>query len=165
MTMGPSRVRVGIVLLFLGLLTGCQTTTSYYRGASAEEMNTVALAADQVGEQSWQDLYLRVDYSLERTAGQLTIAGEFTYTQTTRTVYQLVHDLKLKLYLLDAEMRVIDYRQIARSLGTGLESRTPFREQFDLSEEVTAFTFGYDGVLIDDEKGAEMIWKVPQRDP
>ena len=161
--MVSKKVRLGVVLLFLVVLTGCQTTTSYYRGASAEEMNVVTLNGDQAGEQRWQDLYLQIDYSLEKSAGQLRFDGEFTYTQTTKTIFQQVHDLKLKLYLLDDQMRVIDYRQVARSLGTSLESRTTFSEQFDLDEQVAAFTFGYDGVLIDDEQGSEIIWKVPQR--
>lgn len=161
--MVSNTMRIVIIALSMWLLTGCQTTTSYYRGASAEEMNVVNLGADQAGEQSWQDLYLQIDYSLQRAAGRLTITGEFTYTLTSRTVYQRVHDLKLKLYLLDAEMRVIDYRQVARSLGNSLDRRTPFSEQFDLDEQVAAFTFGYEGLLVDEENLHEMIWKVPQR--
>lgn len=153
-----------IFTLLLGiLLVGCQATNGYYQGARADGDTVVALPDGAQSGQHWEDLYLQVDYSLKRVADRLTIEGTFSYTQSTTTIFQRVHDLKLKLYLLDDRQRVLAYRQVARSLGSSLDNEISFREVLELPDGAVGMTFGYEGIMVDEDKRGEMIWKVPDR--
>ena len=150
-------------LLGLLMLAGCQATTGLYHGARADAETVVELPDGKQSGQHWKDLYLQVDYSLQRDADRLTIKGSFSYTQSTKTIFQQVHDLKLKLYLVDSEQRVVAYREVARALGNRLDNRISFSEVFDLPPGVTGMTFGYEGIMLNEEKRGEMIWKLPDR--
>ena len=62
-------------------------------------------------------------------------------------------------------MRVVEYREVLQVLGYSLEDQDKFNAEFVLAENVVAFTFGYEGVLRDDEGLRTTIWKLPKRNP
>jgi hypothetical protein len=62
-------------------------------------------------------------------------------------------------------MRVVDYREILRVLGYSLEDQDKINAEFVLNDDVVAFTFGYEGLLRDDEGLSTTIWKLPKRNP
>ncbi|MFK5927244.1 MAG: hypothetical protein QM483_11485 [Desulfuromusa sp.] len=157
--------KLWILLLFLlaPLFFGCQATTTYYQGAKADSQGVVRLAVDQVENQRWQDLYVTVDYSYDRQGDQFNIDGLFSFSFSPKINFERVRDLKLKLFLLDKDMFVVDYLEIARTLSTSLEDQISFSYKLDLAENVVAFTFGYEGSFIDDEGSGFTIWKLPKR--
>ncbi len=151
-------------LLLVMSLAGCQAATTHYLGAKADQQDVISLSAAAAQNQRWQDLYLTIDYSLERQGQRLDIAGSLAFSESPKVNYTQVVDMKLKLFLLDADMRVVDYREIARTLSTNLEDQTPFRQMFELKDNITAFSFGYEGSFRDDEFGGYKVWKLPSRD-
>ncbi len=155
-----------LVFLFSLMLVGCQTTTTHYLGAKADEADVVSLAAGQVEQQRWQDLYITVDYSYDRQGNRLDIDGALSFSDSTKINFSRVRDLKLKLFLLDKDMRVVDYLNIARTLSVSLDDETIFAKKLELKETVVALTFGYEGSFRDDDPespSSEQVWKLPKR--
>ena len=160
------RKLVVILSLFFGLiLSGCQTTTTttHYLGAKAEIKEVITLSTGSVQQQQWQDTYVTVDYSYTRQGNQFNIDGLFSFSQSTKMNYQTIGRFKLYLYLLDKNMRVVEYREILRVLGYNVEGKDKINAEFILPEGVVAFTFGYEGVLRSDEGFSNTIWKLPKR--
>jgi hypothetical protein len=154
--------------LFLGLmLSGCQTTatTTYYLGAKADSKEAIYLSSGQEQQQRWQDIYVAIDYSYTRQGNQFNITGIFSFSDSAKINYQSVRRLKVKLFLLDKNMRVVDYREILQVLGYSLEDQDKINAKFVLDKNIVAFTFGYDGVLRGDEGFSNTIWKFPKRNP
>lgn len=155
-----------LALIAVLLLSGCQATTGYYRGADAADMMTLRLADAVAQEQVWEDLYLRVVYNLQQNADQVEINGNLTFSDSARTNYSRVKDLKLKLFLLDADMRVVAYDDIARTLSYSLEETTSFKRVLSLDRSVVALAIGYEGILAGggfDAPGGQAIWEMPKR--
>ncbi len=156
-----------ISILLLGLiLSGCQTavTTTYYLGAKADPKEVINLSAEQVEQQRWQDLFVTVDYSYTYQGNQFNIDGLFSFSDSAQINFTTVRRFKLHLFLLDQDMRVIDYREVVRALGYSVENQETFNDTFVLAENVVAFTFGYEGVL-SDEGLSQAIFKLPRRNP
>ncbi len=160
--------KLWIIVAFLFGLTlfGCQTTTTYYQGAKADEEGVVNLPLGKVEGQRWQDLYIAVDYSFDRQGNQLDIDGALSFSDSSKINYTRVPDLKLKLFLLDRDLRVIDYLDIARTLSTSLDARTTFSNRVPLKDGVVSFTFGYEGSFVDSDPespSSNHVWKLPKR--
>lgn len=160
--------KLWIIFVFIfGLeLLGCQTTTTYYQGAKADEKGVVNLSMGQFEEQRWQDLYVTVDYSFDRQGDQFDIDGALSFSNSPKGNYTRVGDLKLKLFLLDKDMLVVSYLDIARVLSNSLDDKTKFAQALEIQEGVVAFTFGYEGTFIDDDpesSSTDRVWKLPKR--
>lgn len=151
-------------ILFIALiLSGCQSSTGYYLGAKADEETTVILTAENGPQLHWQDLYVTLDYSLERQGNQLTVEGIFTFSDYPKVNLAKVQDLKLKLFLLNEDRVVLGYLDIYRTTGRSLDELRPFSQSVEVPPEAVAIAFGYEGKLIRDFGGHETIWKLPKR--
>ena len=157
------QLAIGLLLPFVLMLAGCQSTTGYYLGAKAEQ-ETVTLLQDAVAaEQHWQDLYVNVDYSVQQRGTLLVTEGVFTFAGYPQLNLTQVHDFKLKLFLLNRDNIVIDYFDIYRTLGQSLRVAMAFKKSVEISPEVTALSFGYEGEFIDDIGARDVVWKLPKR--
>lgn len=160
------RILFMILALFVGLtLFGCQTTTTFYQGAKADEEGVISLAAAQKGSQIWQDLYITVDYNLHQSGDNLNIDGALSFSDNPRINFTGVRDMKLKLFFLDQNMRVVNYYNIARTLSNNLDDQTTFSKAMKIKSDVVAMTFGYEGSFVDNEPdgSGQMVWKLPKR--
>lgn len=154
------------VFLFGLAILGCQTTTTYYQGAKADAEGVVSLAPGRAESQRWQDLYVTVDYSFDQQGSQLDIAGDLSFSNNPKALFTRVWDLKLKLFFLDKDMRVVHYLDIARTLSNSLDDKTEFSRSLQLQEGVVSFTFGYEGSFVDDDPespSTDQVWKLPKR--
>ena len=153
------------VFLFALLVSGClSTTTTYYLGAKADETGVVYLHEEQVEQQRWQDLYVTVDYSFTRQGDQFNIDGLFSFSDSPKITYDTVYDAKLKFFLLDKDMLVVDYLDISRTLGRDIEANVEFNQDLVLAQNVVAFTFGYEGLFGDEEGYGYVFMRLPKRD-
>lgn len=161
------RLKPLMIMAVCFVLFGCQPgTTSYYKGATAAGMGTIPITENLEGEQVWQDLYLTVTYQLQRTGDQLTIKGRMGFTDSSKTNYTSVSDMKLKLFLLDQDLRVVDSMDIARTLSYHLDDETGFNRTLQLEGHVVALAFGYDGYLVDNDPefpSVDPVWKIPKK--
>lgn len=161
-----SRLWFLLIFLFSLMLVGCQTTTTYYLGAKADEADVIRLAAGRVDQQRWQDLYVVVDYSYHQQGNRLDIDGVLSFSVSSKINFTRVWDMKLKLFFLDQDLRVVNYLDIARTLSTNLDDETRFSRTLQLKEGVEFFTFGYEGSFRDDDPespSSEQVWKLPKR--
>ena len=156
-----------LLIISLGMMiSGCHTTTTYYQGAKADEVGVVSLSVGGTEPQHWQDLYVTVDYNLNRNGEQLEIEGALSFSDNPKALYTRVWDLKLKLFLLDQNMRVVSYRDIARTLSNSLDDKTKFTRTLQLRKDVVSYTFGYEGSFVDDDPESpsiDHVWKLPKR--
>ena len=160
-----SRLWLLLVFLFSLMLVGCQTTTTHYLGAKADEVDVVSLDTGQVEQQRWQDLYVTVDYSYDRQGNRFDIDGALSFSDSAKINYTWVRDMKLKLFFLDQDMRVVNYLDIARTLSTNLDDETTFARTLELKETVVALAFGYEGSFRDDDPdggSSQSVWKLPR---
>ena len=156
-------MRIFLGLLLVLLLAGCQTTTNHYLGAVATADTLIELPTADVTDQRWQDLYVTVDYALKRQAGQLSIEGLFMFSDYPQMNLRKARDVKLRLFLLDKEHKVLQYKEIARTFATDLSDKVAFNESFSLTPEVAALAFGYEGELIGDgRREIDFIRKLPR---
>ncbi|WP_321389848.1 hypothetical protein [uncultured Desulfuromusa sp.] len=157
-----------ILLILCGglILSGCQTTTTYYQGAKADAVGVVSLVPVPVGQQKWQDLYVTVDYNLNRSGDNLDIDGVLSFSDSPQITYSVVRDLKLKLFLLDQDMRVVDYFDVARTLSHRLDDETTFSQTMKMRPGVVAMTFGYEGAFTENDPegpSGQTVWRLPKR--
>jgi len=150
-----------LLLLVTLLMVGCQPATTRYLGALADQKEAVTLAQGEVKDQQWDDLYTSVNYSYQRAGDHLELQGTLSFSFSSQTNYKRVRDLKLKIFFLDKNLQVIEYYDIARTLSPDIEQHLKFLKTFKLQSGVTAFTFGYEGTLVD-EAQSHPIWNFPQ---
>jgi len=159
--------RLWFLLIFLCSLTlvGCQTTATHYIGAKADDVDVVSLTTGQVEQQRWEDLYVTVDYSYKRQGNRFDIEGALSFSDSSKINYTQVWDMKLKLFFLDRDMRVVNYLDIARTLSANLDDETRFARTLELKEKVVALTFGYEGSFRDgdpDGSSSQSVWNLPR---
>lgn len=156
-----------VIIVVCFMLFGCQSgTTGYYKGATAAEMGTIDITKNLEGEQVWRDLYITVTYQLQRTEDQLNIKGRIGFSDSSKINYTRVSDMKLKLFLLDQDLLVVDSMDIARVLSYHLDDETDFNRTVKLESHVVALTFGYDGYLVDNDPefpSVNPVWKIPKK--
>ncbi len=161
-----NKLLILLIVSFIFGLLGCQTTTTYYLGAQAEPDEVVSLSPWNAGPQHWQDLYVEVDYYLTFDGEQLDIEGTLSFSDSPQVNYTRVMDLKLKVFLLDKDLTVVSYRDIARTLSGQLEDETDFRGVLPFPNSAQFLTFGYDGSFEDNDPespSTDSIWKLPAR--
>ncbi len=151
-------------LIVVLVIIGCEQTTTLYLGAQADKKEAVALVQGEVTNQNWKDLYISVDYSYRRDGNHLGMKGILSFTNSSQINYQRVPDLRLKLFFLDKNLQVVEYFNILRTLSSDLEQEVKFNQTFKLPATVTAFTFGYQGVLAEGQGRRSQIWNMPKRD-
>ena len=154
-------LRVSFVVFFL-LIAGCQQSATLYLGAQANEDAVVTMVQSEKKHRQWEDLYVSIDYSYKRDKNHFGIKGVLSFTDNCKVNYLRLRDLKLKLFLLDKQLQVVEYYDIARALGTDLDQQQEFLKVLKVPDEVVAFTFGYEGMLVTDESFYFAIWNLPK---
>ncbi|MCK5913496.1 MAG: hypothetical protein KAG12_06425, partial [Desulfuromusa sp.] len=66
-------------------------------------------------------------------------------------------------FLLDENRIVVDYLEVVRTLSSNLEEKVSFSYNINLAEGVTALTFGYEGLFVDDDGMLFRVWELPKR--
>jgi hypothetical protein len=151
-----------LFLLFLLVLSGCQTTTGYYLGALAQEDAVTQIAPVLDSQQQWEEFYVTVDSNLTRQAGNYQMSGWLSFSLHPRMMYVRVASVELTLFLLDAYSRVVDYRRATHFMGLSPEDRVPFSVTVPMVDNAVAYTFGYQIVLVDDEGTSSSNWYFPR---
>lgn len=153
---------IGCIFTIL-LLSGCGTTSTYYLGAKIPQDEIVLLTNHDLSDESWQDLYLNVNYSIVRQGDQLLMEGRLSFADYPKMNLAGLWDLTLTVYLVNSQGTVEQYFDLVNTLGNNLEDVYPFRKQFTVNEKVTGMAFGYEGQLVKERSGRIDIWKLPKR--
>ncbi len=150
-----------LLVLLVVFLSACQAPLTHYMQARVDAGQAYVLA-DNVVNGVWQDMYLTVNYQVDNSADKVSVHGTFSYADHPRAMYNLVQDMKLKFFLLDAQQRVVAYQEVGRALGKGLDEVSNFAATFTKPVTATGFAFGYEGGFIDEDKNLYSVYELPK---
>ncbi len=132
--------------LLLILSTGCVPTSSQFVGkALAPDQPIIALQAGGPHADSWQNFDIRIDYQYQQAGDVFEISGVAALTPRYEVLYSQLRDLRVFLFLLDKDARVLQTQMLTRSLTGQLDDRLQFTHVYKLSPGTVSLTFGYDG--------------------
>lgn len=152
------------LILFLGLMfmVGCQTATSYYLGAVADADDIVPLENTGAQVQHWSDLYLAFDSTIQSHNQGSRLSGVMRYVDHAQMMYVRSARMTIRVFLLDAENRVVAYQTISGLFPGRTNEDSRFAVTFDDMAGAVAYTFGYEVTFIDDEGMGFRVWNLPQ---
>ncbi len=153
-----------ILSVLLVPLVACQSSgPQHYLNALADKAAVIPVPATGTAPQKWQDLYLDIDHSISVTDGAISVQGTVGFANHPQIMYARAQNLKVSLFLLDKNNRVVAYRQILYSGFASPQDKESFNTRMDRPVGVVAYTFGYEVDFIEGEPdaGGTMIWSFP----
>ena len=137
-----------------------------YLGATADREDVARLSILRGERQHWKDTYVTIDHTVKQQGESFTLDGVFAFSNSPQINYARVRGFKVKFFLLDRNLQVVDYLEVVRTLSSNLEDTVAFSHNLKLPENVVALTFGYEGLFIDGEDGTVFaVSKYPRRNP
>ena len=152
-------VKIGFLLLFLGILVGCATGLTDIRGADTNPKHRIPLKKDGPHEGVFKtdDLTLKYKYTLD--ASGLQISGNLELARRLRS-FEFLDSFFSHVYFLDAAGKVLDRKELvtASSLdGSGMK-RIPVDKRYPLPQGTEAMAFGYKGLVEEASSGTATSW-------
>ena len=147
-------------------LVACQPAGQYYLNALADQTMVKPLPVDSETEVKWQDMYLDINHKISATESDVSIQGTVGFSNHPQIMYARAHDLKVSLFLLDGNNRVVAYRKILQSGKADPEEIESFKSHLQRPAGAVAYTFGYEVGFLEGEPdtGGTMIWTLPAAD-
>ncbi len=150
-----------IVLSFAVLTLGCQATGTYYLGAGVERKARLPVADAAQSAMRWQDDYVIVDFDLSREPTALTLSGTVDFTDFSRIMYVWAHGLKMQMFFLDADGRVVTYAEILPQRGRDVSRAYTFSLTLPQNVTFSSVFFGYETTFVDDEGSGSLVKNWP----
>jgi hypothetical protein len=126
-------------------MAGCTPTAELYVGKQVTAAPIVQLENGVDVSGTWQTFDLIIDYSYTAAAGSIEFTGQGQLSQHYQTVYNRVRSMRVYLFFLDADGRVITTIDIPAFLTT-TEDTFSFKRVLPAGDEIKGFSFGYRGV-------------------
>lgn len=144
--------KILVVLLLSANLVfvGCVPTAELYVGKYVTAAPIIQLQDATNVSGSWQTFDMTINYSYSTDGDIIELAGQGELSQHYQLVYAGVRSLRVYLFLLDADARVLETIEIP-ALLTSTEDKFTFNKSFRVSESFQGFSFGYRGVATDME--------------
>jgi hypothetical protein len=139
-------------LLFL--CTGCVATSSHFVGnTTSPAQPIIALQPGGPHADSWQNFDITIDYQYKQDSDIFEISGVAALTPRYEMLYARLRDLKVYLFFLDKDSRVLQSEMLDRSLTVQLNERLQFTRFYKVPPGTASITFGYDGVVRGENEG------------
>jgi hypothetical protein len=140
------------------VLIGCQTTSNRYIGKAVQEPNRISLSEGKPFSGIWQAKDMVFQYTGNRKPGKLSLTGELTLDKSYDR-YSIVDYLYFWIHFLDSEGNILDTKLalsvVSQIAYTGEEKKWSVASNIDLPVDVTAVTFSYRGVVLEDVGGSD----------
>jgi hypothetical protein len=144
-----ARLKMTCLGLFslLILCTGCVTTSSHFVGnITSTNQPIIALQPGGPHADSWENFDIRINYQYTQNSNLFEISGAAALTPRYEMLYSRLQDLKVYLFLLDKDSRVLLSDMLVMSLTGQLDERLQFTRSYKLPPGTAGITFGYDGL-------------------
>jgi hypothetical protein len=139
-------VSLSLVCLLTLFFSGCVETEMMFRGNKpSSSMNVVALQQGPPQAGTWQTYQVVVDYKYSQNAATLDISGQAALSASYQTNYASLNDLKIYLFFLDEDSRVLETINLASSKTSDVDEVLTFSSEYAVPAESKAISFGYDG--------------------
>lgn len=153
-TVVKKHTKAFLVLLLLSgpVLSGCQSTETFYRGYKADNEGLVMLSTP-AGQKTWKTFDLTLSYQYEQSEGILDIHGSALFSLYYELNVGYISNLDLYLFFLDKNALVLETTQLAKVIYSRPEDEVSFRKRLPVPDGATSFTFGYRGMAYGDGGG------------
>jgi hypothetical protein len=155
-----ARLKMTCLGLFslLTLCTSCVATSRHFVGNTiSPEQPIIALQPAGSHADSWENFDIRIDYQYKQDGNVFEISGAAALTPRYEMLYSRLNDLKVYLFLLDKDSRVLQSEMLGRSLTGQLNERLQFTRFYKLPPGTASITFGYDGVARGESEGRSIM--------
>jgi hypothetical protein len=130
------------VLLFL---SGCVASPNPFIGNTVSSAPVDVLKSGGPHADSWQTFDIHIDYEYTQDGNLFKISGSALLSEHYQMMYTRLRDLKLYLFFLDENSRVLAGHLLAQSLSYEVDHRLPFNRSFNVPPGTARISFGYDG--------------------
>ena len=148
-------------LLLVALSFGCTPVAQQFIGNRVTNAPVVELQPGGPHADSWQTFDVIIDYQYHKSGDIFAISGTAQLTQRYEILYSRLRDLKVYLFLLDDDYRVLATSMIARSLSVQLNDQMPFNQSFKLPPGATRISFGYEGLVTEGRMEFHSFYLLP----
>ncbi len=155
-----------LLVLFFVPLVACQPAGQHYLNAVADKSTVIPLPAMGASQSTWQDMYLTLDHRVTVSDKALSIQGKTKFSSHPQIMYARFQNLKVSVFLLDNNNRVVAYQQILHSGAGSVQDEDSFNLRLERPAGVVAYTYGYEVGFIEGEPdtGGALIWSMPATD-
>jgi hypothetical protein len=143
-------------LLILG--SGCVATSRHFVGnTTSPAQPIIALQPGGPHADSWQTFDIKLDYQYQQDGDMFEISGVAVLSSHYEIMYARLRDLKVYLFFLDKDSRVLQAEMLDRSLTIQLDERLQFTRFYKVPPGTASITFGYDGTVRGENEGRAMM--------
>lgn len=133
-----------VSICLLTLVAGCVATSALYIGKPVKAQQVVRLPAGVPQSGTWETFDMSINYQALVDGDVLELFIQGSLTQHYQILYNGVRGLRVYLFLLDADNRILETLLLPVSL-THAEDRFQRRQYVKVSSAVKGFSFGYSG--------------------
>lgn len=162
---------LSLIVLAGLILSGCQSTATFYQGYKAEDKNVIPLTG-QAAQGSWETFDVNLIYRAEQSGNMLNVDGTVNFSFYHTANISRIRNLSLYLFLLDEDAQVLETELLIRTGLTQPEDQLSFAGNLAIPAEARSFAFGYRGQAHGDDNdslgqggggGMEFISDLPKR--
>ena len=149
-----ARLKITCLGLFCSLLfcSGCVPLSEQFIGNRVSSGPVAVLQAGGANADTWQTFDIQIDYQSKRDGNVLEVSGTAQLPQHYEIMYSSLRDLRVFLFFLDDNQRVLKSSLIARSLSIEIDQKLQFKQSFQMPPGTTRISFGYDGQVMSAEQ-------------
>ena len=148
---------LGLISLLI-LCTGCVATSRQFVGnTTSPAQPIIALQPGGPHADSWQNFDIRIDYQYKQDGDIFEISGVAALSSHYEIMYSRLRDLRVFLFFLDKDSRVLQAEMLDRSLTIQLDEKLQFTRFYKVPPGTASITFGYDGVVRGENEGRSMM--------
>ncbi len=159
-----TRLKITCLGLFslLILCSGCVAPASHFVGnTTSPAQPIIALQTGGPHADSWENFDIKIDYQYKQNGDVFEISGVAALTPRYEMLYARLTDLKVYLFLLDKDSRVLQTELLGRSLTGQLDERLQFTRLYKAPPGTVSITFGYDGLAQGMRDGTTSLYLLP----
>jgi hypothetical protein len=149
------------VLLLVTLSFGCTPVAQQFVGNRVTNAAVVTIQPGGPHADSWETFDVIIDYQYHKSGDLFVISGTAQLTQRYEILYSRLRDLKVYLFFLDDDQRVLDTSMIARSLSVQIDQQMSFKQSFNLPTGATHISFGYEGLVTEGKMDFHSFYLLP----
>lgn len=135
------------------LLTGCQSTETFYRGylAGNESVTPLTLPGSPAGH--WQTFDIDLNYRYDASGNNLDISGTIDFGLFYELNTSRIERIDVYLFFLDHDSKVLETARLFRAITADPEETIAFKKNLQVPPSAKAIAFGYRGMAREDGGG------------
>jgi hypothetical protein len=154
------RIACLCVVSLILVATGCTGASKSFTGNKVSSAPVVSIKQGGAEASTWQTFDLVTNYNYKYESDVFEISGVAVLNDHYQMTYDALKDLRIFLFLLDADAHVLKAVPVARSLTSALNEKLAFNVSLNAPPGLTAFSFGYDGE-VQSQRGGTSFYNLP----